>query len=449
MGILLTILGGILSIIKFILLFILVLIVIVLFVIAVLLFAPINYSFDGEYDNSTKTDNVHATVFYSLKFIYVDFGLKDKKTRLYVKLFGRNVYDTDNEGKPQKNTKSKNKTKKVKRDNGEQQSDKPFDKSENSDKVNVQDVSQPNENIEKVVPLVNENDNEKIEFKLQEELEKEKEMLEELQRQKKEEITKEAEEINENIENIEKVVPIDEDEYEKKIEAEIEETIKKDKKELDELEEQRKEAIKEAIVEGNEKSNTNTVGDDNQNIEFELQKEIKKEKRELEKLERQKKKEVKAKIKEEKEKSKKDPEEPKFIDKVKIWLDMYDNYPEKDKIFEKTKKVFVKTYRTIKPKEFKLDAEIGLKDAAKTGSTVGKIYALTGLLALSNVSVAARFDREIIKGKLYIAGKITIFKLMRPVVSLSMQLLRSEAKRRGISRFKLIKTLVKQEASNI
>ncbi len=154
------------------------------------------------------------------------------------------------------------------------------------------------------------------------------------------------------------------------------------------------------------------------------------------------------------EKSKEEAEEEKvsFIGKINIffkninfYIESYKTYPYRDKLFKKFKKIFTNIKDAVFPKVFDFSGKIYVHDPSITGQILGFLYMLHGLNRTFNVDADADFETEKNDFTVLISGRVIIIKLVYPVVSFVWLGLKAEAKRRKISRFKLIKILINNE----
>lgn len=134
-----------------------------------------------------------------------------------------------------------------------------------------------------------------------------------------------------------------------------------------------------------------------------------------------------------------------IIEKINYYIDAYKTYPYKDKLFKKLKKIFENIFDAIIPKVIDIHGDLWVKDPGTTGQILGYLYALYGVTTRVDIGVNGNFEEE--KNDLtgFLSGRIIIFKLVYPVVALLWLGLKAEAKRRKITRFKLIKLLINKK----
>ncbi len=135
----------------------------------------------------------------------------------------------------------------------------------------------------------------------------------------------------------------------------------------------------------------------------------------------------------------------KFLNNINFYIESYKTYPYRDKLFIKLKKIFTNLKDALFPKVFDCSGEIYINDPAITGQILGFLYMLHGLNKTFNVSVDADFETEKNNFTTLISGRIIIIKLVYPVLSFVWLGLKAEARRRNISRIKLIKILINNE----
>ncbi len=135
----------------------------------------------------------------------------------------------------------------------------------------------------------------------------------------------------------------------------------------------------------------------------------------------------------------------KLLENINFYIESYKTYPYRDKLFKKFKKIFTNIKDALFPKVFDCSGEIFIQNPATTGQFLGFLYMLHGLNRTFNVSVDANFETEKNDFTALISGRIIIIKLVYPVFAFVWLGLKAEAKRRGISRFKLIKILINNE----
>ncbi len=81
------------------------------------------------------------------------------------------------------------------------------------------------------------------------------------------------------------------------------------------------------------------------------------------------------------------------------------------RIFRSIKKILC----SIKPKIFKIKGTIGMEDPSITGKILGVAYILKGSTGF-DISLKGDFQRQIIKGDLYIKGSFSIWNLIFPLL---------------------------------
>lgn len=133
-----------------------------------------------------------------------------------------------------------------------------------------------------------------------------------------------------------------------------------------------------------------------------------------------------------------------IYEKFSYYLEQYENYPYKEKLFAKAKLIFKNLFDSVIPKNFDLSGKIYVSDPALTGKILGGLYMIHGLNSRFNVSIDADFEEEKNDFTSLISGRIIILKMLYPIISLCWLALKAEAKRRKITRIKLIIILVKQ-----
>ncbi len=135
----------------------------------------------------------------------------------------------------------------------------------------------------------------------------------------------------------------------------------------------------------------------------------------------------------------------KIINDINFYIESYKTYPYRDKLFKKFKKIFTNLRDALFPKVFDVSGQMYISNPATTGQLIGFLYMLHGLNHTFNVSVDGDFETEQNDFTALISGRIIIIKLVAPVVSFVWLGLKAEAKRRKITRFKLIKILIKND----
>ncbi len=135
----------------------------------------------------------------------------------------------------------------------------------------------------------------------------------------------------------------------------------------------------------------------------------------------------------------------KFFGSINFYIESYKTYPYRDKLFVKFKKILTNLKDALFPKVFDCSGEIFIHSPSTTGQLLGFLYMLHGLNDTFNVTVDADFETEKNDFTALISGRIIIIKLVSPVVSFIWLGLKAEAKRRKISRFKLIKILINNQ----
>ncbi len=138
----------------------------------------------------------------------------------------------------------------------------------------------------------------------------------------------------------------------------------------------------------------------------------------------------------------------KTLNDINFYIESYKTYPYRDKLFIKFKKIFSNICDALFPKVFDCSGQIYVHSPSTTGQLLGFLYMLHGLNRTFNVSVDGDFETEKNDFTALISGRIIIFKLVSPVVSFCWLGLKAEAKRRKITRFKLIKILIKNDKSD-
>ncbi len=134
-----------------------------------------------------------------------------------------------------------------------------------------------------------------------------------------------------------------------------------------------------------------------------------------------------------------------LINKIKFYIESYKTYPYRERLIKKTKKVFSNLFDAIIPKVIDLKGKIWVNDPAMTGQALGAIYAMYAVNSKVDICIDGDFENEKNDLTCLIAGRIIIFKLVQPVISLLWLGLKAEAKRRKITRLKLIRLLINKK----
>lgn len=146
-------------------------------------------------------------------------------------------------------------------------------------------------------------------------------------------------------------------------------------------------------------------------------------------------------------KSKKDKKDKKesFITKAKYYYSEAKNYKQlfwTEKTKTQLKAIFSGIKLALKPKEFRLDGEIGRELPSDTGELVGKIYMFKGMFNIQSLNVKANFSEQVLKADVYYRGKIKVNKIVVPSVKLAITLAKTELKRRDLTFIGLIRELL-------
>lgn len=104
----------------------------------------------------------------------------------------------------------------------------------------------------------------------------------------------------------------------------------------------------------------------------------------------------------------------KFKD-LKSKFDKYYNHPDRDLIITKTKELAIKLLKALKPKQSKIDIELGLDNPYLLGQIVGYSAALCGILN-KDLFLHGNFQEKILKVDICIRGKLIMWKLTYPLV---------------------------------
>lgn len=113
--------------------------------------------------------------------------------------------------------------------------------------------------------------------------------------------------------------------------------------------------------------------------------------------------------------SNKDKLKESMYSKVKKIL----SHKDRKTVVRKVIRALKKIYRHIRPKKMAISLVIGLEDPANTGYVIGTISAIKPFLDSNNkISVTGDFEKEIIKGKGYVKGRIYLFYLSQILLKL-------------------------------
>ena len=108
------------------------------------------------------------------------------------------------------------------------------------------------------------------------------------------------------------------------------------------------------------------------------------------------------------------PDEQEVSKSFKDQIDMFNNYPHKKELLLLTLKLIKKIFNGIRPKEFSLNAEIGLDDPATTGQFIGLCYTIIPFTKL-DIFIKGNYEKLCINGELYIKGSLFLYKIIVPV----------------------------------
>ena len=107
----------------------------------------------------------------------------------------------------------------------------------------------------------------------------------------------------------------------------------------------------------------------------------------------------------------------KLCDKIKEIKDNIDYYlgvlREKNtqELLKDSKKLLLKIWKNVKPKEYNADLEYGFESPETTGKVYG-YYCMTALETGELVNVVPNFEQKVLRGNVYLKGKITVFILL-------------------------------------
>ena len=116
-----------------------------------------------------------------------------------------------------------------------------------------------------------------------------------------------------------------------------------------------------------------------------------------------------------KQKKKNKPKKESRIARFRQQIQMIVDYPDKRLILEYTKELIVRLLRALRPKRFALRGVIGFEDPSLTGKALGALGVIAALTGL-NMVLHGNFEEPEIKGHGAMAGKVTLWALLWPLV---------------------------------
>lgn len=97
-------------------------------------------------------------------------------------------------------------------------------------------------------------------------------------------------------------------------------------------------------------------------------------------------------------------------DKLEEGIDFIQD-AENQKAFGLLKEQLAAALRHIRPQVFKIEAHVGLEDPAATGTVLGLVYMLYPFYG-EHIRVIGEFEEAVLKGRLYLRGRIRILTLL-------------------------------------